>query len=82
MTGNAARDPVWATRLLVDTVHYRQLNEHGGSHGTREADALELNGYDVDRADDDIIETIKALAAGTLEEKTLARWFRTTLVPL
>lgn len=34
-------DPIWLPRVLVDAMHYAQLDEHGGSHGLRDANALE-----------------------------------------
>jgi death-on-curing protein len=34
-------DPVWLPRVLVDAIHYAQLDEHGGFHGLRDANALE-----------------------------------------
>jgi death on curing protein len=33
--------PVWVPRLVVDSIHFEQLNEHGGSHGIRDQGALE-----------------------------------------
>jgi death-on-curing protein len=33
--------PVWVPRLVVDSIHFEQLNEHGGSHGVRDERALE-----------------------------------------
>jgi death on curing protein len=33
--------PVWIPRVLVDAIHYAQLDEHGGSYGLRDANALE-----------------------------------------
>lgn len=35
------REPVWVPRLVVDSIHFEQLNEHGGRHGIRDEDALE-----------------------------------------
>jgi len=32
---------VWVPRLVVDSVHFEQLNEHGGSQGVRDQSALE-----------------------------------------
>jgi death-on-curing protein len=34
-------EPVWLPRVLIDAMHYAQLDEHGGSHGLRDANALE-----------------------------------------
>lgn len=33
--------PVWVPRLVVDSIHFEQLNEHGGNHGVRDQGALE-----------------------------------------
>jgi death on curing protein len=33
--------PVWVPRLVVESIHFEQLNEHGGSHGIRDQRALE-----------------------------------------
>ena len=33
--------PVWVPQLVVESVHFEQLNEHGGQHGTRDRGALE-----------------------------------------
>ena len=125
--------PVWMSRVLVDAMHYAQLDEYGGSYGLRDASALEaalarprqkraydpdvdlavlaaaysfalarshpyidgnkrlglvaaevfleLNGYDVDREDAEVVTAMTALAGGSLGEKTLARWFRDAMVP-
>ena len=127
-------DPIWVPRVLVDAIHYAQLDEHGGSHGVRDVNALEatlarpqqkqnhaadvdvahlaaayafglatshpytdgnkrvafvvaavfleLNGFEVDRPDEEVVEVMKALAAGTLGEEALADWFRKAIVPL
>lgn len=40
---------------------------------------LELNGYDVEHADDDVVETMRALADKRLTESDLAAWIRTGL---
>jgi death-on-curing protein len=126
-------EPVWLPRVLVDAMHYAQLDEHGGSHGLRDANALEaalarprqkhtydpavdladlaaayafalarshpytdgnkrvafvvgavfleLNGYQVDRDDADVVRTMMALAGGSLSEESLAQWFRAAMVP-
>jgi death-on-curing protein len=34
-------EPVWVPRAWVDAAHYSQLDEHGGSHGIRDENALE-----------------------------------------
>ena len=34
-------EPVWVPRLVVESAHFEQLNEHGGSHGVRDQAALE-----------------------------------------
>lgn len=127
------QEPRWIPRVLVDAIHYAQLDEHGGLHGIRDSNALEaalarprqkqsyspdvdladlaaayafglakshpyvdgnkrlsflvaavfldLNGYDVDRTNDDVVATMKALAAGSISEVKLAAWFRAALVP-
>jgi death-on-curing protein len=119
--------------VLVDAMHYAQLDEHGGSHGLRDANALEaalarprqkqtydpgvdladlaaaysfalarshpytdgnkriafvaaavfleLNGYDVDRDDAEVIAAMTALADGSFGEVALAQWFREAMVP-
>jgi death-on-curing protein len=33
--------PVWVPRLVVGSIHFEQLNEHGGKHGLRDEGALE-----------------------------------------
>jgi death-on-curing protein len=43
---------------------------------------LELNGHDIDRTDQEVIETMLALAAGEMTETELAAWFRESLRPL
>jgi death-on-curing protein len=126
--------PLWVPRVLVDAIHYAQLDEHGGSHGVRDVDALEaalarpkqkqiyasdvdlahlaaayafglakshpytegnkrvaflvaavfleLNGFDVDRSDEEVVDSMKALAAGKLGEEALAGWLRAAMAPL
>ncbi len=34
-------EPRWLGRLAIDEAHARQVREHGGPHGLRDADALE-----------------------------------------
>jgi death-on-curing protein len=34
-------EPRWLGRLVVDEAHFRQIREHGGSHGLRDENALE-----------------------------------------
>lgn len=34
-------EPIWLTRRIVDVIHYQQIQEHGGSHGVRDDDAIE-----------------------------------------
>ena len=34
-------EPRWLGRLAIDEAHARQIREHGGPHGLRDADALE-----------------------------------------
>jgi death-on-curing protein len=34
-------NPVWVPRVAVDAAHFEQLQEHGGLHGVRDANALE-----------------------------------------
>lgn len=33
--------PTWVARVVVEAFHYMQLDEHGGSHGMRDVNALE-----------------------------------------
>ena len=115
-------------------MHFAQLDEHGGLHGTRDINALEsalarprqkhayardadladlaaayafglarghayadgnkriafivaevfleLNGFDVERTDAEVVETMVRVAEGKLTEEALARWFREALTPL
>jgi death-on-curing protein len=34
-------EPAWLGRLAVDEAHFRQIREHGGTHGLRDENALE-----------------------------------------
>jgi death on curing protein len=34
-------EPHWLGRLAVDEAHFRQIREHGGSHGLRDENVLE-----------------------------------------
>lgn len=34
-------EPRWLGRLVVDEAHFRQIRDHGGSHGLRDENALE-----------------------------------------
>jgi death on curing protein len=34
-------EPRWLGRLAIDEAHFRQIREHGGSHGLRDENALE-----------------------------------------
>ena len=34
-------EPRWLGRLVVDEAHFRQIREHGGSHGLRDENVLE-----------------------------------------
>ena len=34
-------EPVWLARLIVDSIHYEQLLEHGGQAGVRDENILE-----------------------------------------
>ena len=34
-------EPRWLGRLAVDEAHFRQIREHGGTHGLRDENALE-----------------------------------------
>jgi len=43
---------------------------------------LAINGRDIDAADDDLLTTMLALAAGHLTEPELAAWLRPRMVPL
>jgi len=43
---------------------------------------LELNGYDLNRSDDEVVTTMRAVANHHLGEAELVTWFRTALVPL
>jgi death-on-curing protein len=134
MVQDDRQEPLWVPRAWVDAAHYGQLDEHGGSHGIRDENALEsalarprnkfayepeadladlaaayaygiatshpfvdgnkrtafviaasflsVNGYDLDRNDVEVIETMFAVAAGTLGEPDLAGWFRAAMRPL
>ncbi len=35
------KEPVWLTRLVVETVRFDQIREHGGLHGLRDEGLLE-----------------------------------------
>lgn len=35
------QEPIWLSRRIVDTLHFEQLREHGGSPGVRDENALE-----------------------------------------
>jgi hypothetical protein len=41
-----------------------------------------VNGHDLDRSDAEVVETMLALAAGSLAEADLAGWFRAAMRPL
>jgi death-on-curing protein len=43
---------------------------------------LELNGFDLDRSDKDIVDTMCAVGAGEVSEAKLAAWIRAALVAL
>lgn len=34
-------EPIWLSRQAVEILHLEQIGEHGGRHGTRDANALE-----------------------------------------
>lgn len=42
---------------------------------------LELNGFELARTDEEVVTTMRALAASTLGEPGFARWIREALVP-
>jgi len=42
---------------------------------------LELNGYDLARSDDEVVETMRAVANREMTERPLAKWIRSALVP-
>jgi death on curing protein len=46
------------------------------------ASFLWVNGHDLDRSDAEVVETMLALAAGSLAEADLAAWFRAAMRPL
>jgi death on curing protein len=127
-------EPTWVSRVVADSAHYMQLQEHGGSHGIRDDAAieaalgrprnkfandvaadmaglaaayafalatlhgyidgnkrtaavvalifLELNGYDLNRSNDDLEATMLALANHEIDEQGLAQWIREALAPL
>ncbi len=35
------REPVWLDRLLVDAIHFDQLQQHGGRRGIKDENAIE-----------------------------------------
>ena len=37
----SSREPRWLGRLAVDEAHFQQVRAHGGTHGTRDDNALE-----------------------------------------
>lgn len=43
---------------------------------------LELNGYDLTRSDDEIIEIMQGVAASQVTEARLAAWIRAALTPI
>ena len=43
---------------------------------------VELNGFDLDRSDDDVVATMRAVGAGAMSESKLAAWIRAKLVGL
>jgi death on curing protein len=43
---------------------------------------LDLNGYDIDRSDDELEDIAVAVADHRVTESELARWIREALVPL
>lgn len=43
---------------------------------------LELNGFDLDRPEDDVVDTMVAVASGVISESALASWMREALIPL
>ncbi|MEI6560058.1 MAG: hypothetical protein WCO00_16800 [Rhodospirillaceae bacterium] len=55
---------------LGHAVHECRLAEHGGADGVRDAEALAANGTP---------DGARPAAAGTLEERDLAAWFRQRL---
>jgi death-on-curing protein len=34
------KEPVWLNRIMVDAMHFDQLQQHGGTHGIRDENAL------------------------------------------
>lgn len=42
---------------------------------------LDLNGFELNRSDEEIVDTMRALAGGGLSERKLAAWIRKALVP-
>ena len=56
--------PHWLGRLAVDEAHFRQIREHGGSHGLRDEAALEAAlGRSRQRLHDQPEATLAELAA-------------------
>lgn len=43
---------------------------------------LELNGYDLERTDEDVVETMRALADKRVTETDLVAWIRTAMAPI
>jgi death-on-curing protein len=58
-------EPRWLGRLAVDEAHFRQIREHGGTHGLRDENALESAvARPVNRWHYDPSATLFELAAG------------------
>ncbi len=127
-------EPTWVPRIVVDSAHTNQLQEHGGLQGIRDVNALEsalarpqhkyaydpevdvaqlaaayaygiatshpyadgnkrtafviamifleLNGSDLNRSEEEVVATMRAMANHHLSEIDLGTWFRTALMPL
>jgi death on curing protein len=125
-------EPTWVPRVVVDAVHFSQLQEHGGSHGVRDAAAidtalgrpmnrfaymqggdiadcaaaymygiamghgyvdgnkrtavavalifLDLNGYELQRTDEELEDTVIAMVEHDISDSDLAKWIRDALV--
>ena len=41
MPNSPVKEPRWVSRIVIDSVHFDQIREHGGLHGIRDENALE-----------------------------------------
>ncbi len=71
---------IYLSKSKLISLHERLIELFGGSYGIRNNDMLELNGYQLEYKNEELIDIIMTIATSNKNESDLLNWVKQHIV--